>query len=116
MTAMFPSSVALAGGWREVVQALDLLGAQLDAVGARVFLDTGDPLGAGNRRDVLALCEQPGQSDLCRRCSRLPGNGSDFVNDAQIALEVLASEARIGLAPVVVGSCSGERISPVRKP
>jgi hypothetical protein len=36
--------MALAGGWREVVQPFDLLGAQLDAVGGGVLLDEGNLL------------------------------------------------------------------------
>jgi len=58
--------VALAGGRGEVVEPLDLLGAQLDAVGSGVLLDAGDALGAGDRGDVVALRQQPGQSDLRR--------------------------------------------------
>src|SRR5882762_2273263 len=95
--------VALAGGRREVAQPFDLLGAQLDAAGRDVLLDAGGPHGAGNRGDVPALREQPGQSDLCRCCARLSGNGLDLLDDAQVALEVIASEARVGLAPIVVG-------------
>ena len=45
--------VAFAGGGREVVEPLDLLGAQLDAVGRGVLLDAGDALGAGDRGDVV---------------------------------------------------------------
>jgi hypothetical protein len=52
-----PLVVALAGGRRQVVQPFDLLGAQLDAVGGGVLLDTGDALRAGNRGDVVPLCE-----------------------------------------------------------
>ena len=66
MTAMFPSTSEHAGGRREAVQPFDLRGAQLDAVGGCVLLDAGDPLGAGNRGDVVALRKQPGQRDLCR--------------------------------------------------
>src|SRR5207247_2908963 len=107
MMAMFPSSWRSPGGRREVVQPFDLLGAQLDAVGGGVLLDPGNPLGAGNRSDVIALREQPGQRDLCRCCSDLLGNGSNLVDDAEIALEVLAGEARVGLAPVVVRELLG---------
>ena len=99
--------MALAGGRREVVQPFDLLGAQLDAVGGGVLLDAGDPLGAGDRGDVVALREQPGQRDLRRCGARLGGDGLDLVDDAQVALEVLAGEARVGLAPVVVGELLG---------
>jgi hypothetical protein len=52
--------VALAGGRGEVVQPLELLGAQFDAVGGGVLLDTGYPLGARDRSDVVALREEPG--------------------------------------------------------
>src|SRR6266849_5190718 len=100
-------AVAFAGGRREVVQPLDLLSAQLELVGGGVLLDARDPLGAGNRRDVVALREQPRQCHLCRCCTSLGSNGFDFVEDAQVALEVLAGEARVGLAPVVVGELLG---------
>src|SRR5206468_2016583 len=99
--------VALAGGRREVVQAVDLLGAQLHAVRGCVLLDAGDALGSGNRSDVVTLREQPGQSDLCRCCTRLGRNGLYLVDDPQVALEVLAGEARVGLAPIVVGELLG---------
>jgi hypothetical protein len=58
--------VALAGGRGEIVEPLDLFRAQLDAVGSGVLLDARDALGAGDRGDVIALCEQPGQGDLRR--------------------------------------------------
>lgn len=99
--------VALADGRREVVQPFDLLGVHLDAVGRDVLLDASDPLGAGDRGDVVALRQQPGQRDLCRCCARLGGNGLDLVDDAQVALEVLAGEARVGLAPIAVGELLG---------
>jgi len=51
--------VPFAGGRGEVVQPFDLRGAQLDAVGGGVLLDPSDPLGAGDRSDVVALREQP---------------------------------------------------------
>ena len=65
-----PFVMALTGGRRQVVQPFDLLATQLDAVGRCVLLNASDPLGAGNRGDVVALREQPGQSDLCWCCSR----------------------------------------------
>jgi hypothetical protein len=49
--------VALARGRGEVLEPLDLLRAQLDAVGCGVFFDPGGALGAGDRRDVVALRE-----------------------------------------------------------
>ena len=100
--------MSLADGRREVVQPLDLLDAQLETVGGRVLLDARDPLGAGNRRDVVALRDEPGQRDLRRSRARLGGNGPNFLNflnflqDAQVAVEVLAREPRVGLTPVAV--------------
>src|SRR6266404_281833 len=102
-----PFVVALACGRRQVVQPLDLLGAQVQAVGCGVLLDAGDPLGAGNRGDVIALRKQPRQGDLRRCRTHLCGNGLDLVNDAQVAPEILAGEARVGLAPIVVGELFG---------
>jgi hypothetical protein len=52
-----PFVVAFAGGRSELVQPLDLLGTQLEAVRCCVLLDAGDPLRAGNRGDVIALRE-----------------------------------------------------------
>ena len=95
--------VPLAGGRGEGVQPCKLTGGELEAVGGGVLLDSGDAPRAGNRGDVVALGEQPGQGDLCRGGVRLGGDGLDLVDDAQVALEVLAGEARVGLAPVVVG-------------
>ena len=99
--------VPLARGRRKVVQPFDLSSAQLDAVGGGVLLDAGDSFGAGNRGNVVTLGEQPGQRDLRRRGTHFRGNGLDLVDDAQIALEVLAREARVGLAPVVVRELLG---------
>jgi len=50
-----------------------------------------------------ALSEQPGQSDLCRCGTHLGSDGFDLIDDAQVALEVLSGEARVGLAPVILG-------------
>jgi hypothetical protein len=87
--------VALAGGRGEIVEPLDLLGAQLDAVGCRVLLEAGDALGAGDRGDVLASREQPGRRDL-RRCGvNLGSDGLDLVDDAEVLLEVPRREARV---------------------
>jgi hypothetical protein len=97
--------VALTCGRRGVIQPCDLLGAQLHAIGGGVLLDEGDPLSAWNRGDVAALREQPGQSDLCRGCARLGGNGVDLIDNAQVALEVRAGE--VSLAPIVVGELVG---------
>jgi hypothetical protein len=102
-----PLVVTFASGRSEVVQPLDLLGAQFDAVGRRIFLDARDPLGPWNRGDVVTLREQPRQGHLRRCRTGLAGNRFYFVDDVQIALEVLAGETRVGLPPIVVGKLLG---------
>src|SRR6266536_3711271 len=85
--------VALAGCRGEIVEACNLLHAQLDSVGCRVLLDAGDSFGAGDRGDVVALREQPGQSNLCRCRADLGSDGLDLVDDAEVLLEVALGEA-----------------------
>src|SRR5580658_779597 len=89
-------------GWREFVEPVDLRSAQLDSVRSHVLLDPGLAFRAGNRGDVVALGQEPGQSNLTRRHAELSGYGFDLVDEALIALEVLAHEAWIGLAEVAV--------------
>jgi hypothetical protein len=79
--------VVIADGWGEVVELVDLLGGQLDAIGGNVLLDPGDALGAGDGGDVVALGQQPDQGDLGRGGADLGGDGLDLVGDAQVALE-----------------------------
>jgi len=74
--------MTLACGRREVIQPCHLLSAQFDANGGRVLLYAGDPLGARDRGDVMALREQPGKSDLRRGCARFGGDGLDLIDDA----------------------------------
>jgi len=99
--------VAFAGGRRQVAEPFELIAAELDAVGGGVLLDAGDPPGAGDRGDVVALSEQPGQRDLRRCGAGFGGDGLNLVDDGQVALEVLPGEAGVGLAPVVVGDVVG---------
>ena len=70
--------VPFAGGWRQVAEPFELVAAQFDAVGGGVLLDAGDPPGAGDRGDVVALGEQPGQGDLRRGGAGLGGDGLDI--------------------------------------
>jgi hypothetical protein len=83
-----PYVVALTGGRHEVVQPFDLLGAQLDAVGGGVLLDAGNPLGAGNRSDVVAL-RLEADDEVYAGCSRYRGVCVDVGN----AVERLAGQA-----------------------
>jgi hypothetical protein len=66
--------MAFAGRRCEVFQTGDLACGESDSVGDAVLLEPVDMLRPRNRRDVVSLCEQPGQSDLC-------GRGLDFIGD-----------------------------------
>jgi hypothetical protein len=50
---------------------------------------------------------KPGQSDLRRCGAELGGDGFDLVDDAEVLLEVALGEARVVLAPVVIGELLG---------
>jgi hypothetical protein len=89
--------VALARGGSEIVEARDLLRAQLDAVGCGVLLDSRNRLVRG-RGDVVALREQPGQSDLRRCGAGLGRDCRDLVDDAEVLFEVALGEAGVVLA------------------
>ena len=108
--------VAFAGGRSEVVEPFDLFGAQLDAVGGRVFLDARDPLGARDRGDVVTLGEQPGQCDL-RRCSAASA-ATALTSSTMRRLRWKFSPMKRGLVLRQSSSeiSSVERIWPVRKP
>jgi hypothetical protein len=88
---------------REVVEAVELCGGELDTVCGGVLLDAGDPAGAGDRGDVVAAGQQPGQRGLRGGGADLGADGRHLVDDREVAPEVLTGEAGIGLAPVVVG-------------
>ena len=94
--------VAIAGGRSQAVQSVNLVSVEQDTIGGRVLLDAGHSPGARDGSDVIALGEKPRQCDLSGGCSGLGGHRFDLVDDPEIALEVLAHEPWVGLAPVVV--------------
>src|ERR1700728_1884568 len=83
--------VVVADGGGEIVELVDLSGSQLDAVSSGVLLDAGDPLGTGDRGDVVSLSQDPRQGDLSRGGADLGCDRLDLVDSAQVALEVLAN-------------------------
>jgi hypothetical protein len=108
--------VVVAGGDGEVVQSLDLVSGELDIVGCDVLFGTRHPLGSGDRGDVVAFGQEPCDGNLRGCCAGLLCDASDLVGDAEIALEVLAGESRIGPPPVGSSRSSMEWIVPVRNP
>src|ERR671930_2146723 len=71
----------------------EVLGGQLDVERADVLLETLDAPGAGDRDDVVALREHPGERELrwghALRCGEL----LDLGDEVEVALEVLGLEA-----------------------
>src|SRR3954454_19162589 len=95
--------MAFAGRWGEFVESGELVCAQLNPVGGGVLFDSGHAAGAGGGGDVVAAGEDPGERGLGGRGTDLCSDGADFVDDGEVAGEVLPGEAWVGLAPVIVG-------------
>ena len=74
-------------------------------VSGGVLLDTRDPLGSGDRRDVVALREQPGQRHLRRRGVRLGGDGLDLIDDEPITVAAYVEQHRANLHILLI-SCN----------
>src|SRR6476646_2406853 len=83
----------------ERVQPLQLVTGEFDAVGRGVFLDPGDPAGAGDGGDVDPAGQQPRQGGLCGSRADLGADGLYLVDDREVAAEVLTREPGVGLAP-----------------
>ena len=64
--------------------------------GARVFLQVIEAGGAGDRHDVLALREQPGQGELGHGAAAFAGHGGKPVEERQIGRIGIRCEARHG--------------------
>jgi hypothetical protein len=72
------------------------------AAAAAFCFEVGAPLGAGDRHDVVALCQHPGERELGGRDALLLRDLGDLLGDPPVGLEVLADEARV-VAPEVSG-------------
>src|SRR6478735_2561847 len=99
--------VVITGGGGRAVQLRELVSAQPHAVRGDVLLQPRNPLGAGDRDDVVTLGEQPRQRDLGRGGSHLRSDRDDLVGGGQVSLEVLVGEARVVLAHIGVGEALG---------
>src|SRR6202012_1500476 len=87
--------VAVADGRLDGVQPVELAPAQFDGVGTDVLLDPLAPAGSGDRHDVAALREQPGQRDLSGSGAGLGRDLLRYLDDAPVRLEVVPREAGI---------------------
>src|SRR5688572_7393709 len=68
---------------------------------AEVFLEPVATLGAGDRHDVAAASEQPGERQLPRRAAVLAGKLLHLLDEIDVALEIFLLEPRMS-APAVV--------------
>src|SRR5262245_37807130 len=96
--------VALAGGraaGRRLLEALEVLVAQLDLGRGEVLLQVLHALRARDRDDVLALTQQPRERELRRGDVLLLRDLEHALDELEVALEVLAHEARRAAAVVV---------------
>src|SRR6185295_1436128 len=66
-----------------------------------VLLEVGTPLRPRDGDDVRALREHPGEGELSRRAALLGGDRLDTRDEVQVALKVVALEARRHAAIVV---------------
>ena len=73
-------------------------------------------LGPGDGHDIGALGQHPSQGDLCRGAAFLTGHLLDCLGQAQVALEVLALEARMVAPEVVLGQIPGCLETPGKEP
>src|SRR6185312_3509630 len=62
-----------------------------------------DMLGAGDRDDVLALRQHPGERQLRGRAALLLSHLLDFADERDVLLEILPLEARVIAAEIVLG-------------
>src|SRR5207248_10430135 len=75
---------------------------QRDRTGAGVLLQVVPALGAGDRYDIPSLRHHPRKSELSGGAALLPRHRLDLVDQRQVAGEVLALEARVAAAEVVL--------------
>src|SRR5437016_13426104 len=89
---------------RDLADALQVARGQHDLHGAGVLLEVAPPLGAGDRYDILALRQQPGEGELRRSAALLPRDRFHPRHQVEVPLEVLPLEAPVVAPPVVRGA------------
>jgi hypothetical protein len=92
--------VAVAGWRADRGEAGEVIRAQHEVGGGSVLLQPGDPPGAGDRHDVVALDEQPPERHLRWSRANLGRYCLDLRDDAQVLLQVLLRETGIASSEV----------------
>src|SRR5689334_17173626 len=80
---------------------------EADACGARVLVEAFDAARAGDRHDVLAAMQQPGERELRGRAAACLRERGDRVHEGEVLAEVGVLEPRVLPAPVVRGERAG---------
>jgi hypothetical protein len=108
--------VAFAGGGREVVEPFDLAAGEFDAVGGGVLLDAGDAPGAGDRGDVVAVGEEPGQAICAGVAAASSAMALTSATKRRLRWTFSPMKRALLLRQSSSGMSSAVRIWPVRKP
>src|SRR5258706_946780 len=101
--------------------ALQVVARELDFERVEVLVDALLALGAGDRNDLPALREQPGEHELRRRAFFLRGELLEALDDLHVRVEVLGLEARVLQAAIAFGQVrlalhrAGEHATPERR-
>lgn len=80
----------------------EILSRQCNLKRSEVLLHPLQPLGAGNRHDLLPLRKEPGQRKLCRGVAFLGCHLPDQRDDLQVPGEVLSLEPRVMAAVIIL--------------
>src|SRR5436853_6847008 len=97
--------VARAGGGagrEDAVDPLQILRGKPDLEGADILLEIFPPLGARDGDYVVALGEDPGDGELGGGAAFLGRHRLDLPDEGDVPLEILAGEARVEAAVIVV--------------
>src|SRR5260221_11537850 len=102
--------------WPPLLNARSILSGKRDACCGDILLEVVAMLGAGDRHNILALCQYPRQRKLACRDVLLARHLLYPLNERKILLEVLALEARSSSTPVVRGQVLDAGDLPGKKP
>ena len=86
---------------QEGIDLRKLVRAQADVHRTQVVVEVLDPFRAGDRHDVITLCQHPRQGKLARGAAFGRRELPDLVDQVEVPLEVLPLKARVSAADVI---------------
>src|ERR1700722_297318 len=89
---------------------------QFDVDCGGIFLEIFAPLGSGNRHDILSARKHPGERELARGDALLRRDSIHALDHREIAIEVLALEARVQAAEVALREIVERLVLAAQKP